>query len=308
MTTSTSHPASVPGAGTDPGGVAVGESVLPANDETFEGVSPRPSVMLAACSLWKREMTRFFRQRNRVIGALATPLVIWLLIGFGLRDNFSIPVEVAEGATGAVGVNYAQYFFPGIVSMMVLFTAIFTTISVIEDRKEGFLQGVLVSPSGRSAIVWGKVLGGASIATIQGIVLLSLWPLLGQWPGVLPMLGAVAAMFVMGMCLTAVGLCFAWPMDSVAGFHAVMNLVLMPMWVLSGAMFPVDRTPVGLQLFMWPNPVTYGQTLFAQWMTGGAVQTGAPVPAWAAAVIMLVFTAVMIFFALAIVARPRGNG
>ena len=134
--------------------------------------SSHPGLLLPALSLARRELVRFLRQRNRIIGALATPLVFWLLIGGGMGRSFR-----AEGLPG--GTNFIQYFFPGTVLMILLFTAIFSTISIIEDRKEGFLQGVLVAPVPRMAIVLGKVLGGTVLAFGQGLLFLLLAPTVG---------------------------------------------------------------------------------------------------------------------------------
>src|SRR6187551_3360220 len=122
-------------------------------------------------ALCERELVRFVRQRNRIIGALATPLVFWLLIGAGMGRSFQSNLPGGD--------HYLRYFFPGTVLMILLFTAIFSTISIIEDRREGFLQGVLVAPVGREAIVLGKVLGGTVLAFGQGLVLLILAPLIG---------------------------------------------------------------------------------------------------------------------------------
>src|SRR5687767_7711902 len=122
---------------------------------------------LPALSLARRELVRFLRQRHRVIGALATPIVFWLLIGLGMGRSFR-----GEGLPGTGGDNYLQFFFPGTVVMILLFTAIFSTISIIEDRREGFLQSVLVAPVPRVAIVLGKVLGGTALASGQGLLFL----------------------------------------------------------------------------------------------------------------------------------------
>src|SRR5215217_5418622 len=130
---------------------------------------------LPALSLARRELVRFLRQRHRVIGALATPIVFWLLIGGGMGRSFKV-----EGLPG--GADYLRFFFPGTIVMILLFTAIFSTISVIEDRREGFLQSVLVAPVPRMAIVLGKVLGGTALAFGQGLVFLLLSPLLGIRP------------------------------------------------------------------------------------------------------------------------------
>src|SRR3954463_9091871 len=122
----------------------------------------RPEVSLA-----QRELVRFLRQRHRIIGALATPIVFWLLIGGGMGRSISV---------GSGGESYIRFFFPGTLVMILLFTAIFSTISIIEDRREGFLQSVLVAPIPRQTIVLGKVLGGTVLATAQGVIFLLLAP------------------------------------------------------------------------------------------------------------------------------------
>jgi ABC-2 type transport system permease protein len=226
--------------------------------------------MMAAVALWWREVVRFFRQRGRVVGAIGTPVVFWLFLGFGLDDTFVVP--------GAPEVGYLRYFFAGMLLLVLLFTAIFATISVIEDRKAGFLQAVMASPSPRWAIAAGKVAGGATLAATQGVVLLALWPIVGEGlggvEGVLRLLGAAGVLVVGAVLLTGIGLCFAWRSGSVAGYHAVMNLVLMPMWLLSGAVFPVKSAPVGLQAVMYANPLTYVHALLS-WALVGEASGGA---------------------------------
>ncbi len=194
--------------------------------------------LLPVWSLLVREILRFVRQRGRVVGALGTPLLFWLLLGAGFGDMTA--------------------FFPGALLMVVLFTSIFSSISIIEDRNEGFLQGVLVAPVPRLAIVLGKVLGGALLACVQGIVLLLLAPLSGITYGVAEFFAAVGVLFAVAMALSALGFVFAWRMDSVQGFHAVMNLLLFPMWVMSGAFFPASGASGVIQVLMRVNPLTYG--------------------------------------------------
>jgi len=206
--------------------------------------------MNPSLSLCHRELVRFLRQRHRIVGALATPIVFWLLIGAGMNRSFKSDVPGGE--------NYLHYFFPGTVLMILLFTAIFSTISVIEDRREGFLQGVLVAPVSRMSIVMGKVLGGTLLAFGQGIVFLVLAPLIGIKLTLPAVALALLAMFVISFALTALGLCIAWRMSSTQGFHAIMNLFLMPMWFLSGALFPVAGAWSGLRIIMSLNPLTYG--------------------------------------------------
>jgi ABC-2 type transport system permease protein len=267
-----------------------------------------PGWWLAARTLWRRDMVRFFRQRNRVVGALATPIVFWLLLGSGLSGSFQPVLADPSEPPMAAGLSYLQYFFPGTVVMILLFTSIFSTITVIEDRREGFLQGVLVSPAPRLSIVLGKVLGGASIAIVQGLIFLAIWPLVGPWPGTGAMLGAMAVMGLLAVGLTALGLCVAWPMDSTAGFHAVMNLLLMPMWFLSGSVFPPDSAPAWLRGVMLANPLTYGQSLFSWLLTGGRIRADGPLYWPVALAVSVGFTLAALALAVRLVTRPRKDG
>lgn len=219
---------------------------------------------MPAISLCHRELVRFLRQRHRIIGALATPIVFWLLIGAGMNRSFKSDLPGGE--------NYLHYFFPGTVLMILLFTAIFSTISVIEDRREGFLQGVLVAPVSRLQIVLGKVLGGTVLAFGQGVLFLILAPLIAVKLTATGAVLTLAAMLLLSFGLTALGLCLAWRMSSTQGFHAIMNLLLMPMWFLSGALFPTDGAWRGLQIVMNLNPLTYGLAAIRQamyWSPGG---------------------------------------
>jgi ABC-2 type transport system permease protein len=205
---------------------------------------------LAAATLARREIVRFLRQRNRIVGALGTPIVFWLLLGSGLGASF-------RQRTAASSEGYLQYFFPGAIALIVLFTAIFATISIIEDRQAGFLQSVLVAPVPRSAIVLGKVAGGAALALVQSMLLVAASPALGiaLTAGKIAALAGVLA--VAGLALSALGFLIAWRLDSTQGFHAIMNLFLMPMWMLSGAFFPAAGAPAWLRVLVALNPLTY---------------------------------------------------
>ncbi|HYN22248.1 MAG TPA: ABC transporter permease, partial [Thermoanaerobaculia bacterium] len=194
---------------------------------------------LGVYTLWRRELVRFFRQPSRMAGAAGSPLLFWILIGSGLSGSFRLP-------GGPADLDYLEYFFPGTMVLVLLFAAIFSTISVIEDRNQGFLQGVLVAPVSRATIALGKVLGGATLAWLQSLAFLALAPLSGIRLTVQSALAAAGVLAVLGISLTAVGFAFAWRVDSVQGFHAVMNLLLVPMWLLSGAFFPPSGAPVWL--------------------------------------------------------------
>lgn len=208
---------------------------------------------LAALTLWQREMVRFLRQRDRVIGAFATPIVFWLLLGLGLGKSFKMP-QAPEGH------GYLEYFYAGTLVMILLFTAIFSTFTLIEDRREGFLQAVLVAPVGRVALVLGKILGGTTLALLQACVFLVFAPFVGM-PLPLPaILWLVGVMFLVGFALTGLGFAIAWWMNSTAGYHAIMNVFLLPLWLMSGAVFPATGAPKWLGWVMMANPLTYGVT------------------------------------------------
>jgi len=206
------------------------------------------SIWLPAATLWWREMVRFYRQRSRVAGVILSPLVFWLLLGAGFGNS------VRSGASS----NYLEYFFPGALIMIVLFTSIFTMMSVIEDRREGFLLSVLVAPVHRSAIVLGKVMGGTSLATIQGLVFLAFAPFLGIHIGADQFLVITGIVFLTAFALTALGFSVAWSLDSAQAFHAIINLFLIPLWLLSGALFPMSGAHGWVRAVMQVNPLTYG--------------------------------------------------
>ena len=220
-------------------------------------------MLLATFALWRRDVVRFYRQRSRVIGALGTPVVFWVLLGSGLGSSFR-----AGSPDEPVG-GYLEYFYPGTLALILLFTAIFSTISVIEDRHEGFLQGVLVAPVPRAAIALGKILGGTTLALMQAGVFLLLAPLANisiGWAS-LPLMAVVLG--TLAGALTGLGFMLAWVLDSTQGFHAIMNLFLFPMWLLSGAVFPPTGAAEWIRWVMLINPMTYGVSAIRGVLAGG---------------------------------------
>jgi daunorubicin resistance ABC transporter membrane protein len=171
-----------------------------------------------------------------------------VVLGTGLAPSFAAP---------GGGPGYRQFFYPGVVVMMLLFTSISTTMSVIEDRHQGFLQGVLAAPGGRGSLALGKILGGSAVALLHALLLLPLAPLAGysvggaDWPVV------ILALAVAAVGLTSVGFLFAWRIDSTSGYHVVMSVVLLPLWVLSGALFPLGPTHPVMAWAGRLNPMTY---------------------------------------------------
>lgn len=208
---------------------------------------------LATGSLWQREIIRFFRQRSRVVGALGPPVLFWFLIGSGLGDSFK-----TQRALVTADINYLQYFFPGTITLIILFTAIFSTISVIEDRHEGFLQSVLVAPLSRLTLVLGKILGGTTLAFGQACLFLLLAPVAGIHLPLQAVPLLLLNLLFISFGLTGLGFLLAWLLDSTQGFHAIMNLLLIPMWLLSGALFPAEGASSWIRVAMSLNPMTYG--------------------------------------------------
>jgi ABC-2 type transport system permease protein len=213
--------------------------------------------LLPIFTLAKRELVRFFRQRNRVVGALLQPLIFWVLFGAAFTKTFVAPVGFGE-------MNYQEYFFPGTVVMILLFTAIFSTISIIEDRREGFLQSVLVAPVPRISMVLGKIFGGTLLAVIQGVLFLLIGLFINLPLTASVFVQAVGMMFLIAFALTGLGFLIAWRMDSTQGFHAIMSVFLLPMWLLSGALFPAQGVPSWLGWMITLNPLTYGMSAFRE--------------------------------------------
>ena len=255
-------------------------------------------VLLPVLTLCRRELTRFLRQRSRVIGAFVQPLVFWLLIGAGFRASFQPP-----GVPG--GTSYAEYAYPGILAMVLLFTAIFSTISVVEDRRAGFLQGVLVAPVARATIVLGQALGCTALAVLQGVLFLVLAPLAGLSLSMVSVLSVTGVMVAAAFGLACLGLAIAWRLDSTQGFHAIMNLVLLPMWVLSGAFFPAAGVPSWLGWAMRLNPMTYSLAAIRRCLYLGAPAAAGAVPDLTIAVVATVVFGLIAFAAAALVAARK---
>lgn len=221
------------------------------------------SVLPAIATLAWREVIRFVRQRSRLTGALLQPLVFWVLMGAGLKGSFRPP-----GAGEGGGPDYAEYFFPGILALVALFSAIFSTISVVEDRRSGFLQGVLVAPVPRWSVVAGQAAGSTLLAGVQAGLVLLLAPVAGiplTWTSGLT---SAAVLLLAAFGLSCLGLSLAWKMGSTQGFHAIMNLLLLPMWLLSGAFFPAEGSPAWLRGVMSVNPMTYAMTALRRTLYG----------------------------------------
>ncbi|MBZ0156252.1 MAG: ABC transporter permease [Alphaproteobacteria bacterium] len=199
-------------------------------------------------ALWQRDLLRLAKERTRWIGVVAQPLLFWFVIGSGMATIFTMP--------GLGGMSYLEFFYPGILVMIVLFTTIFATISVVEDRQSGFLQTVVVSPGSRASMVLGKIAGVTSITLIQTALFLALAPVAGYAYGDIAWVRLILVVILGCAGLTGVGFTIAWALNSTQGYHAIMSVVLLPLWVVSGAMFPVGKI-AWLRVVMTVNPMSY---------------------------------------------------
>lgn len=204
----------------------------------------------AAYGIWLRDIKKFWRERSRLMGGIARP-VLWLLIlGGSLRS------AIRPDTLG--GVDYQQYIFPGVIGLTLVFSAMQSAVSIIWDREFGFLKEVLAAPVPRLSIVVGKILGGATQATLQGIITLLFAPLVGLWLPLPTILALIVMMFFVAFALTALGVVIASKMTSFEGFGTISNFVVMPMYFLSGAIYPSTSVPDWLKPLILINPLSYG--------------------------------------------------
>jgi ABC-2 type transport system permease protein len=213
--------------------------------------------------IWLREVKLFLRERTRIVGTIGQPLLYLLIVGQGIASGLTL-----RGASG--DVNYLLFLYPGILGMSVLFTSIFSAMSIIWDREFGFLKEVLVAPAPRWAVAGGKVLGGASVATLQSAILLVLAPFIGVWPSPLLVLQLLLLSFLISCAMTSFGVAIAARMRSMQGFQMVMNFLVMPLYFLSGAMFPVSSAPPWMKALMTVDPLAYGVDAMRRVILSGA--------------------------------------
>ncbi|MBX7114409.1 MAG: ABC transporter permease [Myxococcaceae bacterium] len=199
--------------------------------------------------LWARDVKRFFRQRSRVVGALLQPVIFWLVIGSGFRSSFRLP--------GMEDLDYAQYFFPGVLAMVLLFSCIYATVTVIDDKAQGFLLAVMAGPGSRWALVMGKCAGAVSIALMQAAAFLLLLPFAGAQVAGVDWFYLVTVMLVSSLAMAAAGLTMALWLDSQPAYLALMSVVLIPAWVLSGGLFPLKGAGPVLSALMTINPMRF---------------------------------------------------
>ena len=209
--------------------------------------------------MWLRQLKRYWRSKARVIGSLAQPLLFLVALGFGFGPIFQ----------KAGGGNYLEFLAPGIIAMSILFTAMFNGIEIIWDREFGFLKETLVAPISRYKIMLGRSLGGATVSVIQGIIVFLISLLIGFRPTNLLMIPvSFIFMFLIAILFTALGTEIASRLEDMQGFQLIMNFIIMPLFFLSGAIFPLDSLPQALKIVTQINPLSYGVDGIRATLTG----------------------------------------
>ncbi|OYT41389.1 multidrug ABC transporter permease [Candidatus Pacearchaeota archaeon ex4484_26] len=198
--------------------------------------------------LWLRQIKRYFRSKSRIIGSIGQPLLFLLALGFGLG-----PIYQKAG-----GGNYIQFLTPGIISMSILFTALFSGIEIIWDRQFGFLKETLVAPVSRLQIMIGRTLGGATVSIFQGIIISIIALLIGFHPNWSMFPLAIVFMILIALFFTALGTAIASKLEDMHGFQLIINFIVMPIFFLSGALFPLNGLPKALLVTAIINPLSYG--------------------------------------------------
>lgn len=231
--------------------------------------------------LWLRQLKKYFRSKSRIVGSLGQPLLFMVALGFGFG-----PIYQKAG-----GGNYLEFLVPGIVAMSILFSAIFSGIEIIWDRQFGFLKETLVAPVSRFKIMIGRSLGGATVATFQGIIVFIISFFLGFRMDNYPMLlVALLFMFMIAFLFTALGTAIASLLEDMQGFQLIMNFLIMPIFFLSGALFPVKDLPPALSSVISFNPLSYGVDGLRGALVIGGSQFGIMTDFTVLAIIIIILT------------------
>src|ERR1039458_6034508 len=285
-------------------------TTVPITEPTLQGRVPETRVsdeVRVVGMVWERELIRYMRTRTRILSGLIQPVLFLFVLGYGMSG--------LVGTTG--GFNFRQFVYPGVVAMSVVMTAIFSAISIVWDREFGFLREMLVAPVSRTALVLGKTAGGATVAAAQGTIMLVLAPFVGVRLTPLLVVEVIGLELLMAVALTAFGVFVASRIQKMEGFQVVMQMLLMPMLFLSGALFPLNNLPNWLAVITRVNPLTYAvdplrQVVFAaQNMTpaaqarfaAGVTVFGHTLPIMADVAIVVVFA--LVFFGLAVLGLSR---
>jgi len=251
--------------------------------------------------VWERELIRYLRTRTRIMSGLIQPILFLFVLGYGMSG--------LVGTTG--GFNFRQFMYPGVVAMSVVMTAMFSALSIVWDREFGFLREMLVAPVSRTSLVLGKTIGGATVAAAQGTIMLVLAPLVGIHLTVVLVVDMIALELLMAVAMTTFGVFVASRIQKMESFQVVMQMLLLPMLFLSGALFPLNGLPAWLTVINRLNPLTYAvapfrQVVFSAQNMSAAARARFPtnvtlfhysLPIWVELAIVVVFA--LVFFVLA---------
>lgn len=216
--------------------------------------------------LWRRDVLLFFRQRSRVVGAVAQALLLWLVLGSGMSPAFR-PAGAGQG--------YLEFFYPGALVMLLMLSSVAASISVIEDRHRGFLQAVLVAPGSRAALAMGKSLGSSTVCLLQAVLFLLLSPWAGFAPATVRWVSLLAVVCLTAIGLNALGFVLAWRLDSTQAYHVAMSVLLFPLWMLSGAVFPPEGLHPMLAAAVRVDPLSYAVAATRRALNGGSLPPAA---------------------------------
>ena len=239
------------------------------------------NTLYAIYILWLRQIKRYFRSKSRIIGSLGQPILFLVALGFGLSSTFS----------AAGGGNYIQFLAPGIIAMSILFAAIFSGIEIIWDRQFGFLKETLVAPISRFTIMFGRTLGGATTASLQGLLVLIISYFIGFRPDIAYIIPGLGFMVLIALVFTALGTAIASTLEDMQGFQLIMNFVVMPVFFLSGSLFPLTTAPAALRWIAVFNPLSYGVDGLRAVLTGMSLYSGWTDAAVLAAIALLFISA-----------------
>jgi ABC-2 type transport system permease protein len=230
-------------------------------------------------TIWLREMIRFLRAKSRVITGLAMPFFWLIFIGIGLGSSVAL----------SGGVQYISFLAPGIIGMIILFTSVFSGVSVIWDRQFGFLKEILVAPVSRTSIVLGKTLGGATVALISALLMLVITIAMGIVPIGIGIFTSIIFMVLTAICFVSIGLIIASRMKSSEGFQMIMSFFIMPIFFLSGALFPLQNAPQWMQTVSYLDPLTFGVDGLRASLIGSSM-----LPMWIDFTVLLAFCSALV--------------
>jgi len=254
----------------------------------------------AIYSIWLRDLTRYRRDRFRLVSSVAQPALYLFVFGTGLSRGLAI--RGGSGSSLGPVDNYVVFIYPGILGMSLLFTSIFSAMSIIWDREFGFLKEVMVAPISRTSVAIGKAMGGSTVAVIQGLIILLFAPFIGVSLSIQTLVIIIPLMFLISFSLTSFGIVIAARMESMEGFQMVMNFLVMPLFLLSGAMFPIERLPEWLKALTVLDPLTYGVDALRGLMLGMEVSAN---PISLNIAVIIAFGAAMISLAVVMFNRKE---